>query len=386
MPSPNVRALKVALYIYMFLILGGTLALYVLPQWSNIVNTCPPYGITIISYACLSVVLCLLVSQLCADVVTKTVDRLSRFGKPEWRIEHAVLLSIVSVVVLCGVLFQNFYLTYMPLIGLVIYMLLHRHNRAYVSHIWLREFFFMVTSVTFGAIVAPITPIIFAIVAGLLSGRTRLGILFSVAYSIVLGIALYKLAMHGVNPLSVLIPGFAYIMQNLGGTLKLQVADAGLDLPTTITKVFQFMVTNSYIAFLEELLGRATIPFVGPVLPTAIFVSLHVPSRVGVFFSPVFVSATVPEYAIVMSVTTITLIAIAAIFLVRTYCLCGLVPAILVHMIYDTYIDSLSISPIVGVTILLILFVMYLVLRGFRIVSGEGEEGEESGTYEVYVY
>jgi len=369
----STKTLRVLLYFFMFLIVGGTLALYVLPQWSNVIEQCPVYGTVTIAYAGVSIVLCLLIAQLCADVADRVYNQLSRFGKPEPKLEHAIIVTAVGIVTLCGILFQNFYLTYMPLVGLVIYLLMSRENRTYLSHVWLREFLFMVTSVTFGSIVAPITPIIFAVLAGLYTGRTRIATIFSICYAIVLAVAVIKLANLGVSPIAVLVPGFAYLTQ-FADVASLQFTVSNVNVPTAITKVFQFMVTNSYIAFLEELIGRATIPFAGPVLPTALFVSLHIPTRVGVFFSPGFVSASVPEYAIVQVVSTLTLIAIATIFLVRTYAMAGLVPSMLLHMLYDTYIDTLAIGQIVAVTLLFIVLVIYLVLVGLRSLMGGEEE------------
>ena len=368
----NIRALKVILILYTFLIIGGSLSLYVLPQWSYLLNSDPAYALTVIACACVAILLSLGIAQLCADVASITVSRVGKIENVEWSVGHAIFVTAVAMVVLCGVLFQNFYLTYMPIAGLVIYMLLHRHNRAYLSHEWLREFFMLVTTITVSALIAPLVPIVFAIVAGMLTGRYRYATIIATAYTAVLAIALVRLMAQGVNPVTVLFPGFTTFTVLANGQLSLQYSlSSPSDVGNVLTKVFQFLVTNSYIAFLEEQLGRATIPFVGPVLPTLLFVSLHVPSRVGIFFSPAFIASTVPEYAIVETVTIITMIAIAAIFLVRTYSLCGLIPSMLVHMLYNTYIDTVALNPVAAVVLILVLFVLYLALRGVKILEGQ---------------
>jgi hypothetical protein len=221
-------------------------------------------------------------------------------------------------------------------------------------------------------------PVILAITAGVLTRRVRYAALFVVAYLALLGVALYRAWSLGIEVTQFIAPLFWPV----GHAVQLQIEQQGYtpsDIADLVSEAFKIYATNMWIAGSEEGLGRAPIPLAGPLVPTLLFIALHIPTRVAAFLSPDFLSIVpVPELGAVMAISVIAVIALAAVFLIRSYAHAGLLGSILTHAFYNTYLTLYAIEPIAALTLLTVMAIVYIALRWREIVKeGKAEEVPE---------
>jgi len=367
--------LKAGITLYTVLLTVGTILLWVVPMY---ISADLNYLGYIVACALLGILLSTWVAQLCSYVASeRKIAGLDEVRDLRWDIRYAVAVTAVAILSLCGILLDNFYLAYMPLIGLLLLIPLHRRSIR-CSYLWMRETIYLIGTVALTSMVMAAAPAILALATALLLRENRrvvlLSLTFLLVYTVFLCYTLYRAWTLGIPPFDILAPTMMF------RAATAQIVGQGItpqDVITVLVEAMGIFVSNCIIAGFEELLGRVPILVAGPLIPTLMFITLHIPTRVAAFLSPDFLSIVqLPEVGTVLATSVIAIIALAAVFLIRAYIYAGYFGALLTHAMYNTYLTLYVVEPIAALALISGLALVYTFLR-WRELAKEGATLEE---------
>ena len=281
---------------------------------------------------------------LCAWIVSRCLGVYTRDLVPA-NANPAIVIGLL----VCSIMITAFLiaspqapLVYLPIAPLVVLALLDRDQLTRFAGNELKFIPYLLT-------------MIFVALVGGVSG-TAILVGLTIYLLIVIKHALERALLISVLPF-IAISGYFYWTE-LPEIIESQMMILQIEPIASSLKTFAYFMG---FTFLEEALGRGTIPFVGSGLPTYLFLSLHIPSKAMTAFSYDMIMSPWATAHLVM--ITFAVLGFNTYLLVRCYMECGLIGSWLAHAIYNTYLTLVALGRSYEAVVLLILLTILQYLR-----------------------